>query len=467
MKPFGTLFLLASLLCSLLFPASLEGQDSMNISLLYHWEDTTMPSSDAFGNSYNEIWGFVEDGREYAVIGSTRGTHIFDVSDPANAHQVEMIPGAHQGSDIIHRDYHDHQGYLYMVSDEGNSTLQVVDLSPLPDSVELVYDSDQHFITAHNIFIDSSSSRLYACGATTSSHTDVDLMILSLSNPEDPSHLRDYNSTHYFHDIFVRNDTAYGHHGDDAGLIVYEMSDPTDVDVLGSLPYYSDKGYNHSGWLSSSGDHYVMADETNGARLKLLDVTELWNIREESLFLSGVDENSMAHNPIIHGDHVFVSHYHDGVYIWDISDPQHPYISGYYDTYPPSDHDSYRGAWGVYPFLPSGILLASDMQSGLFVFSVDSALNSLPSEELERRADLKVNPTLAKEEVFISGQEALKGPIRVTVLDLKGRTLLQREFEEDRKEMRIGLSELNTSGMHLLRVESAGQSVAKKFVIRR
>ena len=84
----------------------------------------------------------------------------------------------------------------------------------------------------------------------------------------------------------------------------------------------------------------------------------------------------MAHNLIIKDNYVYVSHYHDGLWIWDISNPSNPVVVGNYDTYLPDDHDSYRGAWGVYPLLPSGNILISDMQSGLFVLSPPESENS-------------------------------------------------------------------------------------------
>jgi len=50
----------------------------------------------------------------------------------------------------------------------------------------------------------------------------------------------------------------------------------------------------------------------------------------------------------------------------------------YYDTYTAQNglgydvpaHD-WKGAWGVYPYLPSGCILASDITQGLFTFKVD------------------------------------------------------------------------------------------------
>ena len=47
------------------------------------------------------------------------------------------------GPEIIHRDYHDYQGYLYAVSDEGAASLQIIDISTLPDSASVVYDSSR------------------------------------------------------------------------------------------------------------------------------------------------------------------------------------------------------------------------------------------------------------------------------------------------------------------------------------
>ena len=129
-------------------------QDSLKISMIYHWDDDTLVPAAPFNNTYNEIWGLNIGNREYAVIGSTAGTHIFDITDPLNVDTAVFIPGASQGTKIIHRDFHDYNGYLYMVSDEnqGNgifSTLQIADLSYLPDSAPLVYDSDALFSRSH------------------------------------------------------------------------------------------------------------------------------------------------------------------------------------------------------------------------------------------------------------------------------------------------------------------------------
>ena len=40
---------------------------------------------------------------------------------------------------------------------------------------------------------------------------------------------------------------------------------------------------------------------------------------------------------------------------------------GHFDTYQPDDSDTFNGAWNNYPFFPSGNIIVSDINGGLFV----------------------------------------------------------------------------------------------------
>ena len=347
----------------ILFTTTIQAQDSENINLLYQWSVDTLIGSEAFENVYNEVWGVVVDDREYAIIGSTAGTHFFDVTNPSTASEIAFVAGRVVGDEIIHRDYHDYQNYLYTVSDEGLSSLQIIDISTLPDSVSVVYDSSDLFYRSHNIFIDTAKARLYT--------TNGD--IYTLENPIDPKFL--YNTSLLSsHDVYVENDTAYINTGT-LGFVIVDFSQTTlenqSHEVIGTLPTYPDQGYNHSGWITPDGNYYAMADETWGMRMKMLDISDFSNIEVVALFGSGVDENSIPHNQIINGNYLYTAYYHDGFYVHDISDPFTPILIGYYDTFDPDHHESYMGAWGVYPFLPSGNILISDMQTGLYLFEVN------------------------------------------------------------------------------------------------
>jgi hypothetical protein len=62
-----------------------------------------------------------------------------------------------------------------------------------------------------------------------------------------------------------------------------------------------------------------------------------------------------------------MSNYTRGVTVLDISDTSNPVDIGFFDTFPVSDNTSFNGAWGVYPYLPSGVVLISDISSGLYI----------------------------------------------------------------------------------------------------
>jgi choice-of-anchor B domain-containing protein len=369
-------------------------------TLLYHWEDTTLVGSNAYNNAYNECWGLVVNDREIAIIGSTEGTHFFDVTDPANSSEVAFVAGAYTGGGVIHRDYHDFQGYLYVVCDEGStSTLQIIDISNLPNSVNTVYDSNQLFTQSHNIFIDTATAKLYACASNSA------MDIYSLIDPIDPTLIYSYNAVGHVHDAYVRNDTAYLNCGNDGFRIIdfhyLDLLPGTAWVELASLTSYPDAGYNHSGWLNDDGTLYIMQDENHGYDVKILDVADLSNISVLATFNSGVDPQSMAHNGIIKGDLAYIPYYHDGLRVFDISDPINPVQIWEYDTYAPNSHASYKGAWGVYPNLPSGNIIVSDMQTGLYIFQCGT-----PTSIIDNKLRTKVFPNPATNQFTLSNTHA-------------------------------------------------------------
>lgn len=426
-------------------------QDSENVNLLFHWNDSSLVGSSIFDNTYNEIWGLVLDEKEYAVIGSTDGTHIFDMSDSNLGEQIAFVAGAVQGPQIIHRDYHDYNGYLYIVCDEGPSTLQIVDISTLPDTFEVVYDSNDLFSKSHNIFIDTATAKMYS--------TNGD--IYSLENPEEPTLLYSDNILSS-HDMYVLNDTAYINKGN-SGFIIADFSQTTlenqNHEVLGSLPSYPQQGYNHSGWISKDRNYYIMADETWGMDMKMLDISDFNNIDVVSYISSEVDENSIPHNQIIKGDYLYTAYYHDGLYVHDISDPFNPILLAYYDTFVPDHHDSYMGAWGVYPFLPSGKILLSDMQTGLYVFDVDysnplSTFNDIEYQELLSYP----NPVNDELNVLNSNHQEFD----VSLFNVTGQLIYQLKTFND---LKIDVANFD-SGTYILKVQSPTALSCQKIVVQ-
>ncbi len=349
---------------------------SHDLFLRGQWDDNSLPTSS--GITFNEVWGYAIDNREYGIMGSLGGTYFIDITIPATPIVADYETGKYQSS--VWRDIKTYQHYAYVVADAGSSSLQVFDLSHLPDSVKKVYDSDVFFARAHNIFIDETAGILYACGTSTQSNG---LILLDIqTDPANPSLLLSINLGHYTHDLYVKDNIAYCF-GAGAGVFIYDFSNTSNVQTIGAISSYQDKGYSHSGWLSEDGQYLIMADETHDKRLKIADISNLNSPQIVSLFKSTLDcptaTGSITHNPIVKGDYIYCSYYHDGVQLFDMSNPLYPNRIAYYDTEPGNtSYSGFTGCWGIYPFLPSGLILASDVKHGLFI------LEHIPSNTPKR-----------------------------------------------------------------------------------
>jgi choice-of-anchor B domain-containing protein len=359
---------------------------------------------------------------------------------------------------VVHRDYHDYNGYLYVVCDEGNSQskLEILDLSDLPNSVTTVYAEDSLFVRSHNIFIDTATAKLYTCGGD----QNPGVRVFSLANPAAPAEISSVTLPSTSHDIYVRNDTAYINDGTD-GLLIYDFSDNANPTLIGSLTSYPQQGYNHSGWLNDAGSIYVLADETHGKDLKILDVSDLGNIQLLDTVTSQIDNpNTIPHNVMINGDFAYVSYYFDGLVIYNITDPSNPYISGYYDTSTETHANwVYRGCWGTYSLFPSGIVLASDMQNGLYVLDVGSAISSIATET--EATSVVVFPNPFTESIVISTPKF--DGATYTVSNLNGQMVEKGNLESAIAQ--VSLSQL-PNGTYIVEVTAKSNSVFTKKLVK-
>ena len=322
------------------------------------------------------------EGQEFAFLASTEAIHIIDVTDPSAPSEIERIAGAEAGFYVVHRDLKVYNDHLYCVADEGdNSTLQIIDLSGLPDTAIQVYNSNEFVTTCHNIFIDSSQARLYILGKGNNT------VMLDISAPAAPMLLATYPMSGfplpYVHDAYIENNIGYMNCTEN-GLWVVDFTDAANPIALGSLEGYPTAGYNHSGWMAEDGQHYFMCDETHGSPIKVVDVSDPTDIFIETFF--GLDQwaDEIPHNVVVKNGLLYVSHYYDGMQVFDVNNPINPIRIAEYDTYPDASEDWYAGNWGIYPYLPSGNILLSDMQYGLFV------IEKLP-EVVTQYLDLKEN----------------------------------------------------------------------------
>ncbi|MGH1433569.1 MAG: choice-of-anchor B family protein [Lewinella sp.] len=382
MRTIGTLFVFLGMFISMM------AQQSVNMSLLGQWDDNTLPVFD--GVQYNDIWGYAVAGREFAIIGSRQKVHFLEITDPNNIVEVAAIAG---GSSSTWRDIKTYGTYAYGVT-EAAEGMTIFDLGNITgvgaNRVTLVEQQDDFFTRAHNVFIDEGEGILYVVGG----NSDDDLLVYDLNaDPSSPTLIANLDlAAEYIHDLYVDNNVAYCSHLGN-GLHIYDMSPVTDPPSgeepgtpieLGVLTDYPFQVFNHSSWVS--GNTLVYADEKHGSPLGIVDISDLEDLEPTSHFYSNLlnvanpysttsPRGPIPHNPFIVGDLCIASYYHDGISVFDISNPENVVQVGYYDTdLVSTNYNGYKGCWGVYPFLPSGRIIGTDVLNGLFVLEYNTAL---------------------------------------------------------------------------------------------
>jgi choice-of-anchor B domain-containing protein len=367
----------------LAMPAMALAQPSLNMTLIGTYDDPELPTRNTI--EYSDCWGFTHaNGTEIAIIGGIEDILFIDITIPANpvliySHHVLNLPTGTVNKSAW-RDFMTFGNYVYAAADEGTSGLLIFDMSQVPNSITMVTQTTSYFTKTHTIFIDGLNARLYAGGSNT---VNNGLVILDLlPDPTAPSLEANVplNAVGggYVHDMYVRDNIAYCSHGSLSKIQMYDFSMLPSFTVVGAIENYPETGYNHSSWINDDGTKLVMCDETHASDVKLVDITDPENISSDDFFTfysellgPSAPGSSIAHNPFIMGDLAFIAYYHDGVQVFDISNPNDIEIVAYYDTYPQNTgYVGYEGCWGVYPFFPSGMIIASDMNNGLFVLEM-------------------------------------------------------------------------------------------------
>ncbi|CAN5616294.1 hypothetical protein BH11BAC2_BH11BAC2_15980 [soil metagenome] len=460
----------------MLFVLNVQGQmiyDAQNISLFNTWNDPQVVAEPTYGIKYNGIWGWDDGvGHEYAIIGATNGTYFVDITNPSNPVQVDYVAGRRSG--CIWREIKTYSHYAYMISDDAApNSFQIVDLQYLPDSVHVVYDDNTLFQRAHTLFVDGTN--LYVGIVKGGQFTSVAaLAVFSLANPELPSLLRTLNadypsllSNNQVHDMFIRNDTVYASCAYD-GLFIFRYDVPTNHFIyLNSMTAYPSQGYNHSSALTDDGQTLVFMDEVpSGLPVKVLDVSNLQNLTVKSTFSSNI--GATPHNPFMIGNTCFMAYYQDGLQVYDVTNPVAPFRLGYFDTHYQSpagvySNPAYAGAWGAYPFFPSGHVIVSDMQNGLFVLDV-SAIQNL--QEINGDGDFRITPNLAARDSkveIVFGKEFSGLKMLITMSDLSGR--ICRKFNlKAQNSCELTLQGLKP-GLYLVSINAGEKNITRKITI--
>lgn len=357
-----------------------------------------------------DIWGFMDlnTNREYVIVGYSSGTAVFDVTDAENPVEIGFI----DGQSTTWRDIKVYQfwnaaderwnAYAYVSADNASDGLFIIDLSKLPHTVARIsYPSD--FSEAHNVYISDvdfgtglsvtgDSPTLILAGSNLS---DGRFRSYSLLNPASPDFIaapatpanQPGNNRLYMHDAASmvvtdsRKDTqCVNAAGSDHCDILFDFNESTvdiwDITLPGSparlsqLPY-NNSGYTHSGWPSEDQQFLFIQDELDERDRGIVTTLRSVSIADlTSPTIAGSwtgPTRAIDHNGFVRGNRYYMSNYSRGLSVLDISNASSPVLVGRFDTYPASDGVGFPGNWGAYPFLPSGNVALSDIDSGLYM----------------------------------------------------------------------------------------------------
>ena len=315
--------------------------------------------------SLTDVWGYVDNaGKEYALVGfggtkqdTTSGIYIVDVSDaksPITVAIVNTVPGF---------DVKVWQNYAYTVNGVGYGLGGIIELTDATDPKVV-----GGFPSGHNIFIDDRGYMYLDTGF-------LQLRIFNLNpDPMNPTLVWSGGPSDG-HDATVIENRLYDFSGF-GGTNIYDVTNPESPQLLGGItaPFIS---FHHSGWPSEDGNFLFICNEL---AIKGDPDLTVWDIRDldNPKFVTEIDDDQdNIHNLYIIGDFAFVSYYNAGFRVYDVSDPAAINLVGEFDTSPNVDMNTvFQGAFGAYPFAPSGNIYITDITNGLFIFSFKSGQSS-------------------------------------------------------------------------------------------
>ena len=146
---------------------------------------------------------------EIAVIGSTFEL-TFDVTDPQNSTEVSFVHWSiYDLTGVIHRDYHDYNGYLYawfvMKETQVHYKLLIFQIYQMLQQFMIQI----HYFKSLIIFLLILILRNYMAFVKHVNPTSYTMDIYSLSNPTLPNLIYTYDEVGHVHDAYVRNDTLF------------------------------------------------------------------------------------------------------------------------------------------------------------------------------------------------------------------------------------------------------------------
>ena len=347
----------------LAFAAQLLAQT--NLSLIAHLPQYNRGQG-VGGRIANDVTAFVApNGTEYAIIGYYKGTSVISLANPAAPVEVAWLP-AQNGTGNLWRDVEVWGNYCYVTQEQEGTGVHIINLSDINNITATwwipTFTDGTTMTNGHSLYV--ADGFMYINGGAAYGGT---VKIFSLANPTNPTYLGRTNDG-YVHDSYARGNRLYTANIYEGTVRIYDIANKSAPQLLATQP--TPVAFPHNCWLSDDSRYLFVTEERADAPLTSYDISDLTNIVEKQRYTGSLSAGAIFHNIYMReGDFGVVANYTDGVRILDCSRPHNIVEVGNFDTYPSATIPGpFYGVWACYPYLPSGKLLASDLDEGLFVF---------------------------------------------------------------------------------------------------
>jgi len=321
-------------------------------------------------------------------------TVIVDVSNPINPSVLGFLMTHTVGSSW--RDIKVYKNHAFIVSEARNHGMQVFDLRQTENIPRIpVFDGNYtldaqvqfseiahyaQFGNCHNIAINEETGFAYGVGTGTCGGGG--LHIIDISIPASPQYAGCFGGDGYVHDtqciVYDGPDTRY--HGreicfcfNEEHFTIVDVTNKGSPNMISRINYVG-VSYTHQGWLLPDSRTLLLDDELdelnygqlNGhTRTMVWDVTDLAKPLYKYAFLS--TERAIDHNLYTLGDRAYLSNYCAGLRIYDTSKAATGLSEdAYFDCSPDCSTTSFLGTWSNYPYFPSGNIVVSSIDRGLY-----------------------------------------------------------------------------------------------------
>ncbi|WP_303318934.1 choice-of-anchor B family protein [Flavivirga abyssicola] len=346
-----------------------------------------MPLNTFGATEGNDSWGWVDTttNKEYALLATDANVSFIDITDTNNPIYLGNVPTATISTSW--RDVKVYKDHAFIVADNaGNHGMQVFDLTRLRNVANPpeTFTPDAHFTefgSAHNVVINDASGYAYIVGTNRNGTFSGGPLFINIQNPTSPVSEGGFGEGGYSHDAQVITyngpDTDYTGReiligSNEIEVVIADVTDKSNPIKISDISY-SNVGYTHQGWFTEDLNYFILGDETDERDIGTNTRTIVFDFSDLDIPAYHMDYlgASMAidHNGYVKGNTFYQASYSAGVRMIDISQIASSTMTeiGFFDTHPESDNTGFNGAWNVYPYLPSGNIIVSDIERGLFV----------------------------------------------------------------------------------------------------